>query len=154
MLNSYVIYKKVKPDLVEFLCCRLNVVRHLLKGKYFQGRPDQVPTRPLADVDPKRLNGEYHFVAIEDNRGDGVVCSKIVSVQDFCKNFQNKTNAVCHPCQMAHNLPPLPHAVLFLPHSNHWRQRLFLGIQRCSGKKEKGKASGACILPKLILQKA
>lgn len=85
---------------------------------------------------------------------DGVVCSKIVSVQDFSKNFQNKTNAVCHPCQMAHNLPPLPHAVLFLPHSNHWRQRLFLWIQRCSGKKEKGKASGACILLKLILQKA
>ena len=61
---------------------------------------------------------------------------------------------LCHPCQMAHNLPPLPHAVLFLPHSNHWRQRLFLWIQRCSGKKEKGKASGACILLKLILQKA
>lgn len=56
LLNSFIIFKKVKLHPVEFLCYRLAVVRHLLEGTCLRGQPGHVPTRPLADVDAQRLN--------------------------------------------------------------------------------------------------
>ena len=56
------------------------IVRHLLEGKCFRGKPGRLPSRPLADVDARRLNKQYHFVAVEEKRRDCVVCAKVVSV--------------------------------------------------------------------------
>ena len=56
-----------------------------------------------------------------------------------------KWHTICLHCHMLYS---------FFPIQTTRGRGFFWGIQRCSGKKEKGKASGACILPKLILQRA
>ena len=42
-----------------------------------------VPTRPFGDVNARRLNMQYHSIAVEEKRRDCVVCAKILSVQDL-----------------------------------------------------------------------
>ena len=98
LLNSFIIFKRVKPGADEFLSYRSAIVRHLLEGTCFCGRHGRVLTRPLADVNARRPNMQYHFIAIEEKRRDCVVCAKIVSVQDLSKNSRNKTNIVCVTC--------------------------------------------------------
>ena len=96
LLNSFVIFKAVKQERKDFLSYRTAVVRDLLEGKCFRGRRGRVPTRPLPDMDAKRLNREYHSVAIEEKRRDCVVCAKIVAVQALAKNLRNrKKHCLC-----------------------------------------------------------
>ena len=98
LLNSFVIFKKVKPDPDDFLCYRSAVVQHLLEGKCFRGLPGRVPTRPLSAVETRRLNRQYHSIAVEERRRDCVVCAKVVSVKHLSKNLPNKMNIVCVTC--------------------------------------------------------
>lgn len=98
LLNSFVIFKKVKPDPDDFLCYRTAVVQHLLEGKCFRGLPGRVPTRPLSAVETRRLNRQYHSIAVEERRRDCVVCAKVVSVEHLSKNLPNKMNIVCVTC--------------------------------------------------------
>lgn len=98
LLNSFVIFKAVKQEREDFLSFRTAIVRDLLEGKCFCGRPGHAPTRPFPDMDARRLNREYHSVGIEEKRRDCVVCAKIVAVQDLDKNLCNRTNTVCVTC--------------------------------------------------------
>ena len=95
LLNSFTIFKKVNQMPQDFLSYRLSIVRHLLEGKCFRGRPGRLPSRPLADVDARRLNKQYHSVAVEEKRRDCVVCAKVVSVQNLSRNLKSRTNTVC-----------------------------------------------------------
>ena len=53
LLNSFTIFKKVNQMPQDFLSHRLSIVRHLLEGKCFCGRPGHLPSQPLADVDAR-----------------------------------------------------------------------------------------------------
>ena len=65
LLNSFTIFKKVNRMLQNFLSYRLSIVSHLLEGKCFRGRPGRLPSQPLANVDARRLDKQYHSVAVE-----------------------------------------------------------------------------------------
>ena len=98
LLNSYVIFKAVKQENKDFLSYRIAIVRDLLEGKCFRGRMGRVPTRPLLEMDARRLNREYHSIGVEEKRRDCVVCAKIVAIQGLDKNLRNRTNTVCVTC--------------------------------------------------------
>ena len=68
LLNSFTIFKQVNQMPQDFLSHRLSIVHHLLEGKCFRGRPGRLPSQPLADVDARRLNKQYHSVAVEEKR--------------------------------------------------------------------------------------
>lgn len=111
LLNSFTIFKKVNQTPQDFLSYRLSIVRHLLEGKCFRGRPGRLPSRPLAAaVDARRLDKQYHSVAVEEKRRDCVVCAKVVSIQ----NLKSRTNTVCVTCDRK----PL----CLLSHRNCWEK--------------------------------
>lgn len=114
LLNSFTIFKKVKQTRQDFLSYRISIVRHLLEGKCFRGRPGRLPSRPLADLDATRLNKQYHSVAVEEKRRDCVVCAKIVSVQNLSRSAKSRTNTVCVTCDRK----PL----CILSHRNCWEK--------------------------------
>ena len=114
LLNSFTIFKKVNQTPQDFLSFRLSIVRHLLEGKCFRGRPGRLPSRPLADVDARRLDKQYHSVAVEEKRRDCVVCAKVVSVQNLSRNLKSRTNTVCVTCDRK----PL----CLLSHRNCWEK--------------------------------
>ena len=98
LMNSYIIYKQVADKPTEFLLYRLAIVRHLTEGKCFRQRPGRPSTRPLAEMDIRRLNGQYHSIAIEEVRRNCVVCTKHVAVNNLSRNQISKTNLVCVTC--------------------------------------------------------
>ena len=55
-------------------------------------------SRPLANVDARRLDKHYHSVAVEEKRQNCVVCAKVVSVQNLSRNLKSRTNTVCVTC--------------------------------------------------------
>ena len=89
LLNSFTIFKEVKQTPQDFLSYRISVVRHLLEGKSFRGRPGHLPSRPLPDLDARRLNKQYLSVAVEEKRRDCVVFAKIVSVQNLGRSAKS-----------------------------------------------------------------
>ena len=60
-----------------------------------RARPGCLPSQPLAGLDAKRLNKQYHPMAVEEKRRDCVVCAKIVSVQNLSRGSKSRTNTVC-----------------------------------------------------------
>ena len=69
-----------------------------------RGRP---PARPLADMDVRRLNGQYHSIQIEEVRRNCVVCTKHVAVNNLSRNQISKTNLVCVTLHVTESLFPL-----------------------------------------------
>ena len=84
LLNSFTTFKKVNQMPEDFLSYRFPILRHLLEGKCFCGRPGCLSSRPLANVDARRQNC--------------VVCAKVVSVQNLSRNLKSGTNTVYVTC--------------------------------------------------------
>ena len=60
-----------------------------------RARPGCLLSRPLAGLDAKRLNKQYHPEAVEEKRRDCVVYAKFVSVQNLSRGSKSRTNTVC-----------------------------------------------------------
>ena len=68
LLTSFTIMKKVRQSPQDFLALRIAIVHHLVEEKCFRTRPGRLPTRPLADLDARRLNRQYHQIDVEVDR--------------------------------------------------------------------------------------
>ncbi|KAK2561891.1 PiggyBac transposable element-derived protein 4 [Acropora cervicornis] len=97
LLNSFSILKKVRQTPKDLLAFRIAIVRHLVEGKCFRGRPGPPPNRPAADRNARGLNRQYFVISVEKGRRDCVVCAKAISVQNLSTNFKYKTT-VCVTC--------------------------------------------------------
>ena len=98
LLNSFSILKKVRQTPKDLFAFRIAIVRHLVEGKCFRGRPGRLPNRPAADRNAGGLNRQYFVISVEKGRRDCVVCAKAISVQNLSTNFKYKTNTVCVTC--------------------------------------------------------
>ena len=98
LLNSFIVHKSVVEKPLDFLHYRLAIVRYLTEGQCFRKKAGRPPSRPLTDADSRRLNGQYHSIAVEDKRRYCVVCAKYASIEGLSTNSISKTNTVCTTC--------------------------------------------------------
>ena len=68
---------------------------------------DRPPARPLADMNVRKLNGQYHSIQTEEVTRNCVVCTKHVAVNNLSRNQISKTNLVCVTLHVTESLFPL-----------------------------------------------
>ena len=101
LLNSFIIMRRANPSSKqEFLRFRINIAPQLIAGQSFRARIGRHISQPLSEVDPLRLNGQYHPLEFTDSRRDCVVCAKVVQVQGPHKNKRSKSAVQCEICKV------------------------------------------------------
>lgn len=88
------ILKKVKLTCRELFYFRIAIVHHFLEGKSFPaGHP---LSRPPSVMDARRLNRQYYYTSVEEDRRDCVVCARVVSGQKHEHKLQEQDKHSVH----------------------------------------------------------